>query len=306
VVQKVAQGVDPKSVFCAFFKQGLCKKGDKCKFSHDPDIERKAAKRNLYADERDEKDEDNMDDWDDDKLAEVVNKKHASEKTQNQTDKICKYFIDAVESSKYGWFWSCPNGGANCMYRHALPKGFVLKKDAKKIENCKGEISLEELIEERRAELSQRTNLTPVNIESFVKWKRRKLAEKVETEKKETNKKKEKFKTGVSTGMSGREMFLFDPKMVAHEDDDEEGGEAFDYSKMEIENDDMAGVKVHEIKFDEYGIMDDGVDDSTAAKLKEAGVSDGAVGGVSGPIDEDLFEDEDLDELEDDIANLDV
>merc|ERR1712008_377297 len=145
------------------------------------------------------------------------------------------------------------------------------------------------------------------------KWKRRKLAEKVEMEKKETNKKKEKFKSGVSAGMTGMEMFLFDPKMVAHEDDDEEGGEAFDYSKMEIENDDMAGVKVHEIKFDEYGIMDDGVDDSTAAKLKEAGVSDaeydrkayGAVGGVSGPIDEDLFEDEDLDELEDDIANLD-
>ena len=26
---KVGEGVDPKSVFCAFFKQGLCKKGDK-------------------------------------------------------------------------------------------------------------------------------------------------------------------------------------------------------------------------------------------------------------------------------------
>ena len=75
--------MDPKSVFCAFFKQGLCKKGDKCKFSHDPSVERKAAKRNLYEDERDK--DDNMDDWDDDKLAEVVNKKHGSEKS-NQTD----------------------------------------------------------------------------------------------------------------------------------------------------------------------------------------------------------------------------
>merc|ERR1712227_969264 len=63
MTQKVENGVDPKSVFCAFFKQGLCKKGDKCKFSHDPDIERKAAKRNLYEDERDK--DDNMDDWDD-------------------------------------------------------------------------------------------------------------------------------------------------------------------------------------------------------------------------------------------------
>ena len=35
-------------MFCAFFKQGLCKKGDKCKFSHDPDVEKKAAKRNVF------------------------------------------------------------------------------------------------------------------------------------------------------------------------------------------------------------------------------------------------------------------
>ncbi len=41
---------------------------------------------------------------------------------------ICKYFLDAVENNKYGWFWQCPNGGNNCMYRHALPPGFVLKK----------------------------------------------------------------------------------------------------------------------------------------------------------------------------------
>jgi len=32
--QQVEAGVDPKSIFCAFFKQGLCKKGGKCKFSH--------------------------------------------------------------------------------------------------------------------------------------------------------------------------------------------------------------------------------------------------------------------------------
>merc|ERR1712117_566959 len=141
----------------------------------------------------------------------------------------------------------------------------------------------------RRAELGARTDLTPVNIESFVKWKKRKLAEKIEKEKKESSKKKKEFSSGVRTGMSGREMFMFDPKMVAQEDED-----------------DVAGVKVHEIKFDEYGIMDDGVDASTADKLKAAGVSEGAVGGVTGPIDEDLFEDEDLDELEEDLTNLEV
>ena len=41
---------------------------------------------------------------------------------------ICKYFLEAVENSKYGWFWTCPNGGEQCSYRHALPKGYVLKK----------------------------------------------------------------------------------------------------------------------------------------------------------------------------------
>jgi len=45
--------VDPKSVLCVFFKQGMCQKGDKCKFSHDLEIERKAEKKNIYVDKRD-------------------------------------------------------------------------------------------------------------------------------------------------------------------------------------------------------------------------------------------------------------
>lgn len=62
---------------CAFFKQGQCTKGDKCKFSHDLSIERKAEKRSLYCDMRDDdKETDTMDKWDEDKLKEVVEKKH--------------------------------------------------------------------------------------------------------------------------------------------------------------------------------------------------------------------------------------
>mgnify|MGYP006903672247 CR=1 FL=1 len=34
-----------------------------------------------------------MDDWDDDKLADVVNQKHGSEKA-NTTDIICKHFLE--------------------------------------------------------------------------------------------------------------------------------------------------------------------------------------------------------------------
>ncbi len=53
--QKVAFGVDPKTVLCAFFKAGHCDKGNKCKFSHNPDVERKVEKRNLYEDGREDK-----------------------------------------------------------------------------------------------------------------------------------------------------------------------------------------------------------------------------------------------------------
>ena len=50
-----------------------------------------------------------------------------------------------MENSKYGWFWDCPNG-LKCIYRHALPPGFVLKKDERK-EEKEMQISLEDLIE---------------------------------------------------------------------------------------------------------------------------------------------------------------
>jgi len=74
---------------CAFFKQGTCGKGDKCKFSHDLTIERKAEKRSLYVDDDAAANAaDTMDTWDDDKLKEVVEKKHAEadKRMPNKTD----------------------------------------------------------------------------------------------------------------------------------------------------------------------------------------------------------------------------
>ena len=63
-------------------------------------------------------------------------------------------------------------------------------QDRKK-EEKKDQISIEELVEEKRAELSAKTDLTPVTLETFVKWKKRKLREKAEAAKKDASKKKD-------------------------------------------------------------------------------------------------------------------
>jgi len=301
--QKVESGVDPKTVFCAFFKQNLCKKGDRCKFSHDPECERKAAKRNVYEQEPDE----NMEEWDDDKLADVVSKKHAG---NTDTDIICKNFLEALENNKYGWFWECPNGGKACKYRHALPKDFVLKKDKKRMEKEKAEITIEELIEKERT-LLDTTKLTKITLETFVAWKKKKLKERESLEKKEKAKKAEDLRSGQTSGMSGRDLFLMDPTMLArHVEEDD--GEDFDLTREALEDD---GVKVHEIKFDAYGIMDDGLDESTDVQLarargEEVPAVDGAAGAAAKDagvaVDEDLFDDDDLDELDEDLDALEI
>jgi hypothetical protein len=126
-IQKVPFGVDPKTVVCIFYKKGDCEKGKKCKFSHDLSVERKTEKKNLYADGRTEEDEkekkkqETSDDWDEEKLRKVVLSKKGNQQTS--TDKVCKFFISAIEDGKYGWFWICPNDGDKCKYKHALPPG---------------------------------------------------------------------------------------------------------------------------------------------------------------------------------------
>ncbi|KAF2447813.1 hypothetical protein P171DRAFT_408296 [Karstenula rhodostoma CBS 690.94] len=188
-VQKVPFGVDPKTILCQFFKKGHCDKGRKCKFSHDPAVERKTEKRSLYTDnreiEKEEKEKDKMDDWDEEKLRNVVMSKHGNPKTT--TDKVCKYFIDAVENQKYGWFWVCPNGGDKCMYKHSLPPGFVLKtKEQRAAEKALMEnsplatLTLEDFLESERHKLSG--TLTPVTEETFAKWKKERMDKKAAEE----------------------------------------------------------------------------------------------------------------------------
>ncbi|XP_022327273.1 zinc finger CCCH domain-containing protein 15-like [Crassostrea virginica] len=345
-VQTVSKGADPKSVLCAFFKQGQCSKGAKCKFSHDLNVERKGEKINIYADTRDEKEE-TMENWDEDQLRDVVNKKHGEqEKSLPKTAIICKFFLEAVESSKYGWFWECPNGGKKCHYRHALPPGFVLKKDQKKED--KGEIiTIEELIEKERAALGGGT--TKVTLESFLKWKERKRKEKIALAKAAQDKKKADYKAGRAFGISGREMFEFNPDLVGADDD--EAAEGVIERERDSEDEDESTEKVYDINLDyimssaresdgsgtvaterQFQVTASGGGDPSstgsnekdeAVKLDEAAAlpptaaateTDAAiaaamaatVNGVDLEIDEELFGGDDIDDVEDELENLDL
>ncbi|MCJ1258083.1 hypothetical protein MMC24_005913 [Lignoscripta atroalba] len=221
-VQKVPFGVDPKTVVCIFYKQGNCEKGKKCKFSHDLSVERKAEKKNLYQDTRegdaeDEKKKDDMADWDEAKLRQVVMNKHGNPKTT--TDKVCKFFIDAVENGKYGWFWTCPNGGDKCMYRHSLPPGFILKtKEQRAAEKALMDksplktLTLEDFLESERHKLTG--TLTPVTPETFAKWKKERLDKKAAEE--EARKAKE---------ATGRAMFEKGDWEDSEEESSEEEGD---------------------------------------------------------------------------------
>jgi len=300
VVQKVDKGVDPKSVLCAFFKQGTCSKGDKCKFSHDLAIANKAQKKSMFVDVRDE---DTMENWDDEKLAEVIEKKHGEkERSMPKTDIICKFFLDAVESSKYGWFWECENG-ASCHYRHALPPGYVLKKDLKK--EKKEEISIEDLVERERAALGY--NLTPVTLGSFLAWKQRKTAEKKAKHNESLSKKEVDFKAGRHVGLSGKDMFLFNPDLVQEED--LEGEVTFDNLKRE----DIDDIDVKELDLDALAKQAreaDGTGSKVSRDARQFQAENGAVGGATAAelpadIDADLFGDEeDLEDLEKELEAL--
>lgn len=226
VQPRVPFGVDPKSLTCNFWKAGRCDKGNRCKFAHELDAQRKQQKKDLYTDTREQKEEekknDTMDKWDQDRLNKVISMKHGNPRTT--TDKVCKYFLQAVEDGKYGWFWECPNGGEKCMYRHRLPPGFVLKSERKEKEALEkaNEISLEEFLESARHKLG--SNLTPVTPESFAKWKKERQDKKIAEEEAQRQKKATQAQANKLSGLSGREMFALNPEIFGEDDDDDDDG----------------------------------------------------------------------------------
>lgn len=272
----VPAGADPKSVLCQHFKAGKCNRGNKCRYSHDLNIERKKTKIDLYSDQREEK-KDSMEDWTQDQLEDIVNKKHGHKNSNNPTKIVCKFFIEAIETKKYGWFWQCPNedkdAGMSCIYQHKLPPGFVLKSDKKKEEvEEEDEVTLEEKIEEQRRQLlesKKAEELTPVTLETFLKWKeeqKQKVADKIEEARKEEVK-----KSGGKgyNALSGRALFEYDPTLFV---DDNDAARA-----------------------DEVAIQSDSEDENEEGVTKDLSHLEVKQDGGAAPINEDLFLDDDED-----------
>ncbi|POS71534.1 translation machinery-associated protein 46 [Diaporthe helianthi] len=251
-IQKVPFGVDPKTVLCIFYKKGNCEKGKKCKFSHDMELDRKTEKKSLYQDTRAEEDEkkkaETSADWTEDQLRSVVLSKKGNQRST--TDKVCKYFIQAIEDGKYGWFWVCPNGGDKCMYKHALPPGFILKtKEQRAAEKALLDksplktLTLEEFLESERHKLVG--TLTPVTPETFAEWKKKRMDKKAAEE--QARKAKEATgRTLFESGNWGR-----DSDDEASDDEDED---VWNLQKMREETERIRQKKEDERLAKEYGI----------------------------------------------------
>lgn len=128
-----------------------------------------------------------------------------------------------------------------------MPPGFTLKKDKKKDEK-KSDITLEDLIEKERAALGG--NQTKITLETFLAWKKRKIQEKKDAAIKDEERKRNDYKAGRQVGLSGREMFSFNPEL-ARDSDVEDGDEAFASYAMEEDEDE---VQYKELELDLIGL----------------------------------------------------
>ena len=192
--------VDKKKTLCPYFKAGVCEKGKKCKYSHDLALEdTRNMAIDLYTDPR--------------------------VKTGKAPDTIitCRDFLEAVEKELYGFNWTCPNAGDNCTYLHRLPEGYVLnrdkKKDGEESSDDEDKQTLEELIEEERANLNY-ADLTPVTLETFNQWKidraARKQAE-IEAKMVAEEAKGRKDRSQMAF-MSGKALFQYNPDLFVDDD----------------------------------------------------------------------------------------
>merc|ERR1711893_447564 len=126
--------------------------------------------------------------------------------------------------------------------------------------------------------------LTPVTLESFLVWKKKKRAEKKAQEEKESKTKSKYAKEGKIVSSTGKELFAYYKDQINVNDDGE--ADDIDYNA----NDSDAEEEAENLK------KQGGVREITAETFYYEG--------VDAAINEELFADCDLDELADELAEL--
>lgn len=171
-----------------------------------------------------------------------------------------------------------------------------MKKDKKK-EEKPTEISLVDLIEKERAALG--SNTTKVTLETFLAWKKRKIQEKKDKLAADEERKKTDYSKGKQFGISGREMFSFNPDLV---DDGpmDDGDAAFDnYNREDNEEDveykelDLASLSMSAQEADGTGTVASESrlheQSETASEEDEASKDSNTPANDAAPINKDLF-----------------
>lgn len=188
----------------------------------------------------------------------------------------------------------------------------------------KPDISLVDLIERERAALGPKQ--TRITLETFIAWKKRKIEERKEAQRKAEEKKRNEFRSGKNLGLSGREMFSFKPEMAMDGDEMDEGDEAFDLVREEEEEGEGNVFEYKDVDLETLGLGATEADTEGVSVAKEDRFAElrtqmeaeekedeeeGAAGGElqngeTGAINENLFLDEDLDGLDEELNDLDV
>lgn len=160
-------------------------------------------------------------------------------------------------------------------------------------------------------------------------WKKRKIQEKKDKLTREEDQKKKDYKSGKQFGLSGKEMFSFNPDL-ADDGDMEDGDAVFDsYARSDDEDDafeykdldlDVLSLAAQEVDgtgtvaandrlqaHDEEEDNEPGSEGASSSTSGQNGIGSGATGvDDATPINENLFLDEDLDGLDDELNDLDV
>lgn len=101
------------------------------------------------------------------------------------------------------------------------------------------------------------SNLTPVTLESFNKWKQNRQDKKVADENAARKAKETRMKAGRQQGMSGRDLFDFNPSLAMEDEDDEDAIDLSIYERRESYDDDgkvadgVANMSLQEARTDQ-------------------------------------------------------